>query len=236
MGTQFSVKEWMMNQIGEFLGQYATKEVLTVMGALVTAWLGWKAAKGSYGMVASIAKKASFMGLASAVMLAVGLGAAGLGIGELNSRPEVKEETNVVGLTNNDLLKIVNNEKASPELVKAILEYAKARDKGDSKPAPKVEQASNVKVAYRIEDNKLIPVSLDEPVLRTPYEEITIDPVKESVASAEESIVSLPMAWALIGMGLATSISGIAVFANRHNKRNSDDPNHPNFESQYKRA
>jgi len=224
-----------MNQIGEFLGQYATKEVLTVMGALVTAWLGWKAAKGSYGMVASIAKKASFMGLASAAMLAVGLGAAGLGIGELNSRPPVKEETNVVGLSNHDLLKIVGNEKASPELVKAILEYAKARDKSDNKPAPKIEQAST-KVAYRIEDNKLIPVSLEEPVLKTPYEEITIDPVKESVASAEESIVSLPMAWALIGMGIATSISGIAVFANRHNKRNTDDPNHPNFESQFKRA
>lgn len=206
-----------MDQIGEVLGQYATKEVLTVMGALVTAWLGWKAAKGTYGMVASIAKKASFMGLASAAMLTVGLGVAGLGIGELNSRPQVKEETNVVGLTNDDLLEIVDNEKASPELVKAILEYAKARDKSDSKPATKVE------LAY------------EDPV-KIPYEEITIDPVMESAASAEESIVSLPMAWALIGMGFATSISGIAVFANRHNKRNTDDPNHPNFESQYKRV
>ena len=225
-----------MNQIGEFLGQYATKEVLTVMGALVTAWLGWKAAKGSYSMVASIAKKASFMGLASAAMLAVGLGAAGLGVGELYSRPEIQEDQSVVGLSNKDLLRIVSNEKASPELVKAILEYAKARDKAPQPAKTEVEQASSTKVAYRIEDNKLVPVSLEEPVLRTPYEEITIDPVKEAAVTAEESIVSLPMAWALIGMGIATSISGIAVFANRHNRRNTDDPNHPNFESQYKRA
>lgn len=223
-----------MNQIGEFLGQYATKEVLTVLGALVTAWLGWKAAKGSYSMVASIAKKASFMGLASATMLAVGLGAAGLGVGELYSRPAIQEDQSIVGLSNKDLLKIAANKEANPELVKAILEYAKSRDKA---PQPaKVEQAGNTKVAYRIEDNKLVPVSLEEPVFRTPYEEITIDPVKEAAVTAEESIVSLPMAWGLIGLGIATSISGIAVFANRHNRRNTDDPNHPNFESQYKRA
>lgn len=209
-----------MNQIGEFLGQYATKEVLTVMGALVTCWLGWKAAKGSYSLVAGIAKKASFMGLASAGMLAVGLGAAGLGVGELYSRPEIQQDQSVVGLTNKDLLQIVNNEKASPELVKAILEYAKVRDREPN------QYSSHPSMA-----KKVTPVSFDEA-----YEEITIDPVKEAAVTAEESIVSLPMAWALIGMGIATSISGIAVFANRHNRRNTDDPNHPNFESQYKRA
>ena len=151
-------------------------------------------------------------------MLAVGLGAAGLGVGELYSRPEIQQDQSVVGLTNKDLLQIVNNEKASPELVKAILEYAKVRDREPN------QYSSHPSMA-----KKTTPVSFD-------YEEITIDPVKEAAVTAEESIVSLPMAWALIGMGIATSISGIAVFANRHNRRNTDDPNHPNFESQYKRA
>lgn len=209
-----------MNQIGEFLGQYATKEVLTVMGALATAWLGWKTAKGSYSMVASIAKKASFMGLASAGMLAVGLGVAGFGVGEINSRPSLKEDSvstshSTIGLSNKDLLEIVKAGEGgfvNPQVVQTILEYAKTRDE-------KTQQTKS---------------SPQEPVLKA--EELTIDPVKEATVNAEESIVSLPIAWSLIGIGIASSISGIAVFANRHNKRNSDDPNHPNFESQYKRA
>lgn len=204
-----------MNQIGEFLGQYATKEVLTVMGALATTWLGWKTAKGSYSLIANIAKKASFMGLVSVAMLAVGFGITGFGVGEINSRPSLKEVSTsptAVGMSNKDLLEIVKGDLVNPQIVQAILEYAKVRDE-------KVQQAKS---------------SPQESVLIA--EELAIDPVKEATANAEESIVSLPIAWSLIGIGIASSISGVAVFMNRHNKRSSDDPNHPNFEAQYKRA
>jgi hypothetical protein len=237
-GTQF--KERQMNQIGEVLRQYATTEVLTVLGTLVMAAVGWKVAKGTLGLMAGIAKKASFMGLASAALLTAGLSMTGFGIGELNSRPSIQEETtNVTGLSNNDLLKIVNNEKAHPELVKVILDYAQARDKSPANEKHGIERASskkNQKVAFTIEGNKLIPVSLEEPVLSKPYDEITVDPVKEAAHKAEESVVSLPFAWSSIGLGLALAISGVAAFANRNNRRNPDDPHHPNFDSQYKRT
>lgn len=207
-----------MNEIGEFLGQYATKEVLTVVSVLFAATIGWKAAKAGIGLIASVAKKASFLGLASAGLLAAGLGTTGFGIGELYSRPDVKDQ-NIVGLSNDDLLKIISKENASPELVKAILEYAKNRDKGTTQNSDLI--AKNT-----------IPASYDQ----QPYEEITIDPVKEAASNAEESMVSLPIAWALIGLGIASSIAGVTVYGNRNQRRNVDDPHHPNFESQYKRT
>jgi len=217
-----------MNQIGEILSQYATKEVLTVIGALVTAWIGWKTAKGTYSMVAGVAKRASFLGLASAVLLAAGLGTTGLGIGELNSRPTTEAEAETIGMSNYDLLRIIKSNKVSPEIVKEVLRYAEIRDVSE-KELSKI----NSDTVFRLEEGKLIPVSLDNSVLPVPYEEITIDPVKESSINAEESIVSIPVAWGMIGLGFASTICGLSVFLTRHNRRNTDDPNHPNFDSQY---
>jgi hypothetical protein len=231
-----------MNQIGEFIGQYATKEVLTVIGALVTVWVGWKAAKGTYGMVAGLAKRASFLGLASAMMLAAGLGAAGLGVGELYSRPSSGESK---GLSNKDLLKIaLVDHRLNDETIKELLKYAEKRDSKetlDSSVEKLIHESktaeSTTKTLYKVEEGKLIPVVFEEPIFRKQYEELTIDPVKEAADTAEESIVSIPVAWSLIGLGFAASLSGLTVFFTRHNRRNTDDPNHPQYDSQYaKRA
>lgn len=189
-----------MEQIGSFLSQYATKEVLTILGTGVTAWAGWKTAKFSYGVISSLAKRASFLGLASAVLLTVGLGAAGFGVGEINVRPENHGEH---GISNQQLAQIAKTPMISPEVVKEILSYAKARDTGATVETVAVQVPSEGKV--------------------------TVDPVKESSLKAEESVMSVPTAWSLIGIGIATSVSALAVFATRHNRRNPDDPNHPHF-------
>ena len=196
-----------MYQIGEFLSQYATKEVLTVIGVLATAWMGWKVAAKSLGFVSSIAKKASFMGLAATVMLIGGLGTTGLGIGELWSRPEPVKQTNVA-LSNDDLLRIIRNESSNPEVIKTVLEYAKQRDKIQQEERTVAAKVSNPKL-------EVTPVAYD-------YDQITIDSVKNT--ELNESVVSLPFAWSLIGIGLASAISGLAVYGNRNSKRNPEDP------------
>jgi hypothetical protein len=224
-----------MNQIGELLSQYATKEVLTVIGAVFTAWMGWKTAKGSYGVATKLAKRASFLGLTAAGLLAMGLGTVGLGIGEIKSRP-----TDVSGFSNRDLVKILESGKASESLVKEVLTYVQARDRNNNNEKPTDINQLNSRSAYQLEDGKLIPVSLEngklvpvDSLLKVPYEEITIDPVKENSVKSEESIVSIPTAWGLIGLGFASSLAGLSVFFTRHNRRNIDDPNHPQFDSQY---
>ena len=81
-----------MENVGELMQQYATKEVLTVVAAIATAWIGWRAAVKSVGMVKGFANKASFAGLTSAFLLIAGFAALGLGIGELASRSSGGEE------------------------------------------------------------------------------------------------------------------------------------------------
>lgn len=202
-----------MYQIGEFLQQFATKEVLTVIGGLVTAWVGWKAASKSLGFVSGIAKKATFMGLAAATMFMVGLGATGLGIGELQTRPESGPVAKKVGLSNDDLLKIVRNEHPNPDIVKAVLEYAKDRDNKVNKE--KTEVAS-LKIG-----NKVIPVSLTEN-----YDDsVSVTQVGPIDTKVEESVMPVPYAWSLIGLGLASAISSIAIFRNRYNTPSIYDPN-----------
>lgn len=217
-----------MDQIGSFLASYATKEVLTVFGAIAASYVGYKAAKGSLGMIANVAKKASFMGLASALLVMVGLGTTGLGVGELRTRPSQDIHQN--GINNAELMKIASSEKITPESLKMILAYAEQRDRKTTRviETPKKTQL----VTFKIEGDRMIPVS--QPVVAEAYdgsdiETVTVDPVREAAATAEESIVPVPIAWSLIGMGIAASLSGFAVFANRHNTRSTSDPHHPNY-------
>lgn len=226
-----------MDQIGTFLSQYATKEVLSVLGAVAVAFAGWKAAKGTWGMVGGMMKKASFLGLAAAALFAVGLGATGLGIGELSSRPETKTAPSQ-GLTNADLLAMVKADKSNnPETLKAVLDYANKRDQGaQALPVATPATIPVEDVAYKIDGDKIVAVNLKgKDVIPASYDQFTIDPVKEAAVKAEESVMSLPYAWAMILLGLGTTVTGATVFFTRHNKRNPDDPNHPNYEAQYAR-
>ena len=99
-------------QVGQYLSQYATPEVFSVFGTLAALWVGYKIAGKTTSVIAGVAKKASFMGLASALLLTAGLGVTGVGIGELQSRPDTAKKTAVAtSLSNADLLKIATSEK-----------------------------------------------------------------------------------------------------------------------------
>jgi len=228
-----------MNDVANNLSQYATTEVITVLAALATAWAGWKVASKSFGVVKNFTQKASFMGLAAAVMLVSGLGVGGLGLGEIMSRGTDGSQK---GITNSQLESLVANgevtqeelttilayvnhrdsqnglsneeimqlvQKTDGEQLKAILAYISSRDGTSSRPA------KPLMVAY---DGS--PFGSDE---GSPYK---IESAEGASVQNGESMMTLPYAYALALMGVGLSLGGITVFSCRNNKRNPDDP-HP---------
>lgn len=199
-----------MEQIGETLSQFATKEVFTVLAALVAVWLGHKATTKTVSFVGNFFRKATFMGLASGTLLFAGLGAAGLGIGEVTSRPSGPEADVPLILDGSQLTAIATSEDVDASAVHDIVAYIQERDR------LMVERQSQKGNAVTV-----------MPVSHTPY---TVSPAEQI---NPESMFSLPIAWMLIGLGMAGTISGITAFACRHSRRNPEDPHHPTSSRQY---
>lgn len=221
-----------MEQVFEFASQYVTKEVISVLALLVTAWMGWKAASKSFSFVAGVARKASYTGIAATGLLAAGLGATGLGIGELWSRPSL-DSTNAVGIDDDKLLKVATDPNTDEAIVKEVLTYASKRDERTSqKMQDKSDLAFVLKInddgTLRAEKTSVVNAGLEIPIAPpTPAplteDEIQVEPVVEAALTAEESLVTIPIAWMLIGLGLAGSIAGTTVFVTRNDRKNPED-------------
>jgi hypothetical protein len=113
------------------IGKYATPEVLTVMTGVAAAWIGWKVAAKSFGLLGAIAQRASFLGLTAAVLFITGLGTTGVGTGEVVARvsngggdtPKVEK----VGMSDENLAKLIDK-CHDKEMVKLVLDYSRTRD------------------------------------------------------------------------------------------------------------
>lgn len=129
------------------IAKYATPEVLTVVGALFTAWIGWKAASKSMGLVGGFIQKCSFLGLTAAVLFVAGLGSTGVGMGEVVARiSDSPSKERDVGITDDNLIKMAEkcNDK---ELAKVYLAYAQQRDaknKGRTSTAADTERLAQL--------------------------------------------------------------------------------------------
>jgi hypothetical protein len=64
------------------LGRFLNPESLTLVGGLVSLFVGWKLVSKLWGFTVGLVKKASFIGLVSAVMAVGGVSTAGFGVGE----------------------------------------------------------------------------------------------------------------------------------------------------------
>ena len=122
-----------MDQAVSVVSGLLTKEVITVLTVLVTAWAGWKVAAKSAGMVAGWAQKCSFLGLVSAVMLVTGLGSATVGIGDLACRSakfmSTTDNTPAIAMGDKELIELAKNN--SKEVVEEVLSYARNRKSGE---------------------------------------------------------------------------------------------------------
>jgi hypothetical protein len=113
------------------LGKYATPEVLTVLGALAAAVIGYKVCGKCFNTLSGLAQKTGILGLAAAILFVTGVGGAGLGAGELLCRVTNGPSTPAKkGLSDNDLAKLA--EKCHDrDMAILLLDYAKARDGQD---------------------------------------------------------------------------------------------------------
>jgi len=211
----------MMENIGEFMQGYATKEVFTVISAIAVAWVGWKAATKTVGMAKGFAQKASFAGLTSAFLLLAGFGGLGAGIGELASRNTDAETGVEFQLTNQQLIDLATNESANRGATEEVLKYATTRDKAAREtwtPNPTmVDSQGRTWVVQEEKEAEAIQVAYDEP---RPYEELPFEVEEQQAAiKNDESIMTTPMAWTTIGFGLASLIGSFSVFSTRKIKK-----------------
>ena len=174
-----------MENIGELMQQYATKEVLTVVAAIATAWVGWRAAVKSVGVAKGFAGKASFAGMTSAFMLIAGFCALGLGIGELASRSGGEEVVEAVEtqLTNEQLVVLATSERTND--LEEILRYAETRDKAARERQILQDQHLALAAAVFAVSDKPAIIPSDRPYEELPFE-------VEEVAIIEMRSLSYP--------------------------------------------
>ncbi len=223
------------------ISRYATPEVITVFGAIFTAWLGWKVAAKGIGLVSGMAQKVSFLGLTAAILAITGLGGMGVGFGELASHraeKQTKIETNV----ENEMLVKIAEKSQTPEIAAEILDYARDRDSKISDPQLMAtirmvkqinHQAMNDK---EFESNNRLMIAFLEYLKATKNAEqklvtlnrgvsfqqndfgspVTLDPpeILEKVP-LKSSMMSYSQAYALIGIGFGAFVCAIVC----HNRR-----------------
>lgn len=203
-----------MDNIAQLMSDYATKETMTVVAALATAWIGWKAAAKAVGMAQGFATKASFAGLTSAILVIAGFGGLGIGIGELATRTGGEEEQinrpDETQLTNDQLIALATNKNTSKESLEEILQYTTARDMAARASAAHLTDEEG-RTWILEKQAAYMPVASSQPYEELPFEVFE----QEESAINEESIMSLPQAWSSIGFGLACLISGFSVFTTR---------------------
>jgi hypothetical protein len=224
----------MFQEIMSTMAKFATPEVGAVFGALAAAWIGWKLTAKGIGLVGLLAQRASFLGMAAAVLFVSGVGTAGLGTGEIASRITNRSSTpDPVGMSDDTLVKL--SEKChDKELAKLITEYARDRDGAKNEDtrilAALVEKAqgrtgdgdkdSKALIAYmeymkakeqvklhKAEVNTALVLSTTGIVANNPE----VAAAKEEVKN-KDSLMSMPTSFTLMGIGLALSICGIACW------------------------
>lgn len=130
-------------------------------------------------------------------------------------------------LPDQKLLELTEN---NPEAITALIELMKARE---DRIAKQYEYART----QHADSVKSMTANLDEPVYFVPYDEYTktsdnksefnLVEADETTIGNADSLMSVPMAWLSILLGLGGTISGVTCFMCRNNKRNSEDPHHP---------
>lgn len=223
----------------ETLSGYCTKEVLTLAACIAAVFAGWKACSKGAGLFSAISQKFSILAALPAVLFISGIGEAGLGVGELATRyanRTVVTSASQKGLPDTSLAALA--EKCQDKtMAKIILDYAKTRDGHDQNYdvniitgllerqfndkgvllANKDTHDAYVKLVRdfmvymkerREEAAKTVTIGTEEPVVAA------IQPTPNA-----DSLMSMPWAFALLGLGVGSTLCGISMHrANREKK------------------
>ena len=228
------------------ISRFATPEVFTVVGGLTAAWIGWKIAAKGIGLISIVAQKASFLGLAAAVLFVSGLGSMGLGTGELISRmPEKAPATAKTGMYDANLLTLAKEAK-DPQTASMILEYARHRDgvgsqNEDYRLLINMVQKQLEKTTNTSEDqehaHKMLTSLIELAKIRKPEgETMTLEKRSDlttanfagyhvsktnydgsTIEEKQESVMQIPFSVSLIGTGFGLAVCGV-ICNNRRKK------------------
>lgn len=212
-----------MEDIFLTLSKFCTKETVTVVAALATAWLGFKAAAKGYGIVSNLATRVSFIGLTATVMFIMGLCGAGVGVGELAGRwNSTPQKTDVEGLSDEQLITLAGKvDNAS--LAETILQYAKVRDSGGE---IKAQTVANM-VAQTNAENKEAVLEFLKLLNNTERKPISARETGIHFTSAEKPkeieiapstykpLMSLPTVFGLLFAGVGMAITSMFVYGSK---------------------
>jgi hypothetical protein len=205
-----------MDEIIRTLPNYLTKETITVVGAIATAWIGWKVAAKSFGIISSFATKFSFFGITAAVMFICGLGATGFGIAESTLNKGELRTPNQNVILSDEFKELIAGE--DPELVKAVLAFMNYRS-GDAKRDIRVQsilrRVSNLKEDDKNELLKYLQNSdeLSEytPVDYNSIDELVADPLDQAAIEENKPSIGYSNSVTLIFIGVAVTITSIVT-------------------------
>ena len=206
-----------MDEIIRTLPNYLTKETITVVGAIATAWIGWKVAAKSFGIVSGLATKFSFFGLTAATMFICGLGATGFGFAEVSLNNENSPQVVKKGFSNDELRKLTCGE--DPELMKVVLEYVKFRD-SEEVGGIKTEAILDLIATMNAENKEAILTFLkatNEASDYTPVDYNTthkyeMNPPEADVVKANKPSISYSTSMMSIFAGIAVTVTSIILF------------------------
>jgi hypothetical protein len=212
-----------MQEFGELITPFLTKEVVTVIAAIGVAWIGWKAACKGTQLASGFASKASFAGLTAASLLFVGMGGVGVGVGELASRTGGEADAlqpEQVQFTNKELMKLAQDTDMNQSVLEEVLKYTTARDTAArERSTQKVDADGNLWVLatpeYDFESQGVIQTSYSPPKLPTKPQDLPFEVAEVDAMKNEESIMSTPMAVGSIFLGVASVIGSAGVFFTR---------------------
>lgn len=216
-----------MDQWFDVVSSYATKETMTVIGALATAWLGWKLTRKTVGVVSRLTGSLSTYGLLAILLSVGGLGTTGFGLGDLVSRTGDTPEGR---LTNADLLALAN--ASNDHTANQILEFERQRNglpavENQLTQQQKLERVKELvfdsskdewealaEIEKTLEANKQTETSVRLVSYPGSQPESVLD-ANSGAGKKEETdaLLSLQAAWAMVFVGLGGLVSGICIAA-----------------------
>jgi hypothetical protein len=201
-----------MDEIIRTLPNYLTKETITVVGAIATAWIGWKVAAKSFGIVSSLATKFSFFGITAAIMFICGIGATGFGIAEVGLNSE--EPPAQKGVSNEELRRLACGE--DPELVKAVLNYVKYRDSNegsDSRIQSIMHRVSNLEEGEKYQLLKFLQKENESEYIPADYNTTyEMNPPEPDLVKANQPSIGYSSSMVFIFTGAAVAVVSIITF------------------------
>lgn len=229
-------------EILQYVGRFATPEVFTVIGALLTAWIGWKVTSKTIGLFGALAQKASFLGLTAAILFITGIGTTGLGIGELAARWGASpSKPDKLGM-NDSMLTVLTEKCHDKEMAKLILDYTRLRDAdpkaeemrtvtqliernmgaglGEKEREANARALSSFMDYLKVrEENKspqkgvmVASTSNDTSLLANIKSLPETNAPTTPVKENKDSLLTIPISLSLVGMGIGAAICGICCF------------------------